>query len=100
MPGYARPTMVSTSNEVVVTPVGNISSTILQGAIQELDSEKASIPIFASEEERNAAFPTPPLAQIIYRSDLGTYQGYNGTAWVAIGGGGSSDLTPILLMGA
>ena len=43
MPGYARPTTTALSTEVVVTPSGNISSTNLQGALVELDTEKPQV---------------------------------------------------------
>jgi hypothetical protein len=99
MPGYARPTNISTSQEVIVTPVGDIQATNLQSAIQELDTEKASIPIFTNEAARDAALPSPKLAQIVYISSTNLFQSYNGTAWVPVGAS-SSDATPILFMGA
>lgn len=43
MPGYARPTQTISSQEISVAPVGGISSTSLQQALQELDAEKISL---------------------------------------------------------
>jgi hypothetical protein len=45
MPGYARPTSTSFSSEVIIAPVGDISSTNLQGALAEIASEKLPVSI-------------------------------------------------------
>lgn len=43
MPGYAKPTSIINPYEVEINPTGNISSTTVQDAIEELDSEKFDI---------------------------------------------------------
>lgn len=37
--------------------------------------------------------PTGVVGQLRYSSTSGTFEGYNGTAWGAIGGGGGADET-------
>lgn len=106
MPGYARPTNASTSNEVIITPVGTISSTLLQGAITEIDSDlqtldsiKVEIPIYANESARDSAIASPNQSQIVFITDLNTFQYWNGTAWTALGAGGGLPVD-FLLAGA
>lgn len=106
MPGYARPSNISTSNEVVVTPVGTISSTILQGALGEIDSDlqtldsiKVEIPVYASEAARDAAMPSPVQSQIVFITALNIFQYWSGTAWSALGAGGGLPVD-FLLAGA
>ena len=48
MPGYARPTNIITGTQVTIVPSGNISSTNMQSAIYELDTNKASSFLSAS----------------------------------------------------
>ncbi len=95
MPGYARPTTITTSNEVVVTPVGTISSGLLQGALVEIDSDlqtldsiKVEIPVYATEAARDSGMPSPNQSQIVFITSLNTFQYWNGTVWTALGAGG------------
>jgi len=75
------------------TAAGNIAGTNVQTAIQELDTEK--VPRTAATG--SAELPTGTTAQrdasasaglIRFNSTLTQFEGYNGTAWGAIGGGG------------
>lgn len=106
MPGYARPSNASTSNEVVITPVGTISSTSLQGALVEMDSDiqtldsiKVEIPVYADESARDSALPSPTQSQMVFITELNTFQYWNGTVWAALGAGGGLPVD-FLLAGA
>ena len=52
MPGYARPTNVSTANEVIFVSSGNIQANNTQEAIEELDDEKAPQSSISGLEDR------------------------------------------------
>ena len=89
MPGYARPTTTAFAQDVVITPSGNISSSSIQLAIQELDTEKASVLDLAGKEKSIPFQSTAPLSPS--SSDLWVdstsmqLKVYNGTTWVALG---------------
>jgi hypothetical protein len=78
MPGYARPP-APTSIETIFTPYGSISSTNVQGAIEELDDEL----IYSSSAPEN-----PSEGDLWVDSDTFETYVYNGSDWVLISGSG------------
>ena len=99
-----------TANGVGFTPAGDIASTNVQAAIQELDTEKLSkaggtltgnvdntaTGYFDLPAGTTAQRPVSPNSGYIrFNTDLGRYEGYDGTSWSSIGAGatgGGSDL--------
>ena len=56
--------------------------------------------VFASSGDRSTAIPTPTAGMTTFLTDSNTLQTYNGTAWVNVGAGAETFLSPLLLMGA
>ena len=87
----------SPATQIAVTPVGNISSTDVQAALVELDSDitgmtstvvmktsstgAAIIPTGPTEDR-----PTPVEGHFRRNSELGQWEGYDGSQWSGIGG--------------
>lgn len=116
MPGYARPVQYYATG-IQFTPAGNVSASTVQGAIQELDDEKATtgsvsavsasvqpsstkvLDVYASSSARSSALPSPSEGKLTYLQDTKNINVYNGTTWTEVsGGGGTVDL--FFLMGA
>ena len=58
-----------------------------------------SVMVFASSAARSSAIPSPSAGMVTYLTDTNQMQAYNGTAYVAVGGGGAA-FSELLLMGA
>lgn len=58
-----------------------------------------SVMVFASAAARSSAIPSPSAGMVTYLTDVNQMQAYNGTAFVAVGGGGAA-FSELLLMGA
>ena len=108
MPGYARPTTVILSTEVITVPVGDISATELQSALSEISSEKATtssvsslepqtVRVYDNATARSSAIPSPTEGMTTYLKDLKTINVYNGTAWIEVSGSGGAN--PLFLTG-
>lgn len=92
MPGYARPTTTAFAQDVAIIPTGNISSTSIQSAIQELDTEKASVADLANKETsiplQSTAPTSPATSDLWVDNTVATapqLKVYNGTSWIALG---------------
>jgi hypothetical protein len=89
MPGYARPTTVVLAQEVLVTPSGNISSTVLSSAIVELDTEKEkSVPL------QSTAPSSPSTSDLWVDNTVSTapqLKVYDGSSWISLGSATDSD---------
>jgi hypothetical protein len=98
MPGYLTPAQPTLN---AFNPTGNISSTTIADAIIELDSEKGKIEqtvrVYDSAAARTSALPSPTEGMMTYLKDVKAVNVYNGTTWVAIGGG--SDINPLSVAG-
>ena len=58
-----------------------------------------SVMVFASDAARSSAIASPSAGMVTYLTDLNQMQAYNGSAFVAVGGGGAA-FSELLLMGA
>lgn len=58
-----------------------------------------SVMVFASAAARSSAIPSPSAGMVTFLTDTNVLQAYNGTAFVAVGGGGAA-FSEFLLMGA
>ena len=76
---------------ITSTATGDVAATNVQAAIAELDTEKvprtgttgAAVLPSGTEQQR----PTGVAGYLRFNSDSTSFEGYNGTAWGAIGGG-------------
>ena len=59
-----------------------------------------SVMVFASDAARTSAIPSPTAGMVTYLTDVNQMQAYNGSAFVAIAGGGAGLQDIFLLMGA
>ena len=57
-----------------------------------------AVMVFSGTAARSSAIPAPSTGMMSYRTDTKALEGYNGSAWVAVGGAGG--LSEFLLMGA
>jgi hypothetical protein len=80
------------ASSISFTPTGDIAATNVQTAIAELDTEKvprtsttgaALIPV-GTEAQR----PTPAKGHLRFNDDIDKFEGYDGTEWGTVGGGG------------
>ena len=80
------------ASDIAFTPAGNIAAVNVQAAIQELDTEKvgktsntgsALIPS-GTDAQRDGS---PAAGFFRFNTTLNQFEGYNGTAWGAVGGG-------------
>jgi hypothetical protein len=98
MPGYLTPAQ-PTLNPFI--PTGSISATTIADAIIELDSEKGKVEqtvrVYDDAAARTTALPSPTEGMMTYLKDVKAVNVYNGTTWVAIGGG--SDINPLSVAG-
>ena len=88
-----------TAVNVGFTPAGGIAATNVQTALQELDTEKVtktsstgSAVVPASTQANRDA--SPAAGYFRFNTDLGKFEGHNGTTWGSVGGGatgGGSD---------
>ena len=77
---------------ITSTATGDVSATNVQAAIAELDTEKvprtsttgSAVLPSGTEAQRDGS---PSAGYIRFNSDASSFEGYNGTAWGAIGGG-------------
>jgi hypothetical protein len=77
---------------ITSTATGDVSATNVQAAIAELDTEKvprtsttgSAVLPSGTELQRDGS---PSAGYIRFNSDASSFEGYNGTAWGAIGGG-------------
>jgi hypothetical protein len=58
-----------------------------------------SVIVFSNATARSVAIPSPIEGMVTYLQDTNSLNVYNGTAWVALGGGGET-ISSFLLMGA
>ncbi len=93
MPGYARPTTTTFSQEVIFTPAGNISATNVQNAIVEVDAEKIPISIVDAKGDLIVATANDTLARLGVGTDgyilTASAAAASGMAW-AIGTAGAT----------
>ena len=82
MPGYARPTTVVLSTEVITQPTGDISASDLQGALSEIASEKLPIAIIDAKGDLIVGSANDTAARLPVGSD-----GYVLTASASASGG-------------
>ena len=82
------------ASSISFAPTGDIAATNVQAAIAELDTEKvprtsttgaALIPA-GTEAQR----PSPAAGQLRFNTEAGSFEGYDGAEWGAIGGGGGA----------
>lgn len=89
MPGYARPSQYYAQG-VSFQAAGDISSTNVQTAIQEVDIEKAPIAtgvrVYANSSARSSAIPSPVAGMVTYITSTNTLESYNGSSWIPSGG--------------
>jgi hypothetical protein len=106
MPGYARPTQVILSTEVITVPTGDIAASQLQAALSEISSEKATVSsvssltaqtvrVYDTSAARSSAIPAPTEGMVTYLKDQKTINVFNGTAWIEVSGGAN----PLFLAG-
>lgn len=77
---------------ITSTATGDVAATNVQAAIAELDTEKvprtgttgSAVLPSGTEAQRDGS---PSAGYIRFNSDASSFEGYNGTAWGAIGGG-------------
>lgn len=81
-----------TAVNVGFTPAGGIAATNVQTALQELDTEKVtktsstgSAVVPASTQANRDA--SPAAGYFRFNTDLGKFEGHNGTTWGSVGGG-------------
>lgn len=113
MPGYARPTNVIPPQDLIFTPSGSISSTSVQGAIEELDSDltvlNSDVDVLDSEITAvdnkvvySSASPTGSEEGTLW-VDSNTFTTYVNSAsgWQVVGGagGGGSKAFSMLVAG-
>jgi len=80
------------ASNITSTATGDVSATNVQAAIAELDTEKvprtsttgSAVLPSGTEAQRDGS---PSAGYIRFNSDASSFEGYNGTAWGAIGGG-------------
>lgn len=98
MPGYLTPAQPALNT---FTPTGNLSATTVADAIIELDNEKGKVEqtvrVYDNAAARTTALPSPTEGMMTYLKDVKAVNVYNGTTWVAIGGG--SDINPLGVVG-
>jgi hypothetical protein len=83
---------------ITSTATGDVSATNVQAAIAELDTEKvprtsttgSAVLPSGTEAQRDGS---PSAGYIRFNSDASSFEGYNGTAWGAIGGGGGFEVS-------
>ena len=87
MPGYARPPALSATG-ITVTPAGNITSTNVQSAIVELDSDLTAVD---NELVYSSASPAGAVVGTVWidSDDFKTYV-YSASGWQGIGGAGAT----------
>ena len=80
------------ASNIGFTPAGGIAATNVQTALQELDTEKVtktsntgSAVVPASTQANRDA--SPAAGYFRFNTDLGKFEGHNGTAWGSVGGG-------------
>jgi hypothetical protein len=95
-------TVVVASNTITTAASGNLTSTELNAALAELQTDidtritTSDNPQFSSTGSiklptgTTAQRPTPASGQIRFNSETGDFEGYDGTVWGALGGGGLS----------
>lgn len=59
-----------------------------------------SVIVFSNSSARSTAIPSPIEGMVTYLEDTNSLNVYNGTDWVAVGGGGGETISSLLLMGA
>jgi chemotaxis protein histidine kinase CheA len=82
------------ASNIAFTPTGDIAATNVQTAIAELDTEKvprtsttgAAVIPSGTEAQR----PSPAAGQLRFNTEAGSFEGYDGAEWGAIGGGGGA----------
>ena len=82
------------ASSIAFTPTGDIAATNVQAAIAELDTEKvprtgttgAAVIPSGTEAQR----PSPAAGQLRFNTEAGSFEGYDGAEWGAIGGGGGA----------
>ena len=100
MPGYlTNPGTSATS--VGIQAISGITSTTVQGALQELLNKNTSVElktvnVYADESARSTALPSPTAGQTTYLTSTQQMQVWNGTIWTEISGGGGN---PLFLVG-
>lgn len=98
MPGYARPTNIIPSQEITFTPSGNISSTSVQGAIEELDLDLTTID---NELFYSSSAPPSPTEGALWIDNADPAKPilkvYDGTSWVIAGSSLEVDEDQIIL---
>lgn len=80
------------ASSIGFTPAGNIAAVTVQAAIEELDAEKViktsstgSAVVPASTQANRDA--SPAAGYFRFNTDLGKFEGHNGTTWGSVGGG-------------
>jgi hypothetical protein len=92
MPGYLTPAQPTLN---AFTPTPTISSTTVADALIEIDQE--TVHVFNNASARASVLSSPTEGMMTYLKDVKAVNVYNGTTWVAIGGG--SDINPLGIVG-
>ena len=93
----------SPASNIAVTPVGGLTSTDVQAALSELDTEVTN-KVVQTSATGAAVIPTgttiqrpvsPVEGQFRRNSELGQWEGYDGAQWSGIGGASSGGGNPV-----
>ena len=88
MPGYlTNPGTSATS--VGIQAISGITSTTVQGALQELLNKNTSVELkavnsYTDAAARTSALPSPTSGQVTYLTSTKSLEVYNGVEWVAV----------------
>lgn len=88
MPGYlTNPGTSATS--VGIQAISGITSTTVQGALQELLNKNTSVElkavnVYANAAARSTALPSPTTGQVTYLTSTKVLEAYDGAAWVGV----------------